>query len=131
MPSLFASLATSAKVVTFAVSAEPAEIRPMARVGPNGAASVDPTRSITPISVIFAEHPAELFDSARVASYSPTPSAVVVPVAVFETAALGGLVLVAGRDRIVRTSTGEAWILAERLPDGLGGESWRLAAASA
>lgn len=130
MAALFAGLAGLAKAATARVSGEPVTLLPMARpAGINGVAVADETRTpVEGLVAIFAEMPSEVFEDARVASFSRTPSAGSALTATFD---LADLVIVADLDRLRREDTGEVYVLKVKKPDGFGGATWRLAAVAA
>ena len=127
MASPFSGLAALCRAQTTAMSGEAAELRPMARGGGlNAAAAADPTREATELTAIFAEEPAQAFDSARVASFAPLAVAGSTLTATFDG---GGLDLRAGLDRLARLADNTVWLISTVEPDGLGGVTCRLSRA--
>lgn len=98
--------------------------RPMVRtVGPNAAAATDPDRRIVdPLFGIYEERPALAFESTRVASFAPTPSAGSTPLL-----HLAGIDIdVRTGDRVERKASGEIYVLSEPRHFGHGRVAWRL-----
>ncbi len=101
--------------------------RPMARAsGPNAAASADPSRAVVdPLVGLYEERPALAFDSARVASFAPTPSAGSAPVVHLVVPDFD----IRAGDHLERKSSGEVFMLSEPRRSGFGRVAWRLTSA--
>lgn len=102
--------------------------RPMSRpAGPNAAAVPDPRRPVVdPIVGVYAEAPALAFETARGASFAPTPSAGSTPMIHL----VSGDLAVRTGDRVERKATGEVFTLSTPRPSGHGRVAWHLMAAS-